>query len=53
MNGAQVDLLYGDARLRTRVVFDTDAQLGHVRVLDSYFMDLQVTVDGNYIVNGQ
>ena len=53
LNGAQVDLLYGDARLRTRVVFDTDAQLGHVRVLDSYFMDLQVTVDGNYIVNGQ
>lgn len=53
LDAFQVDLLYAGARLRTRVVFDTDADLGHVRVLDSYALDLQVTVDGNYIVNGQ
>ncbi len=53
LNSEQVDLLYAGARLRTRVVFDTDADLGHVRVLDRYALDLQVTVDGNYMVNGR
>lgn len=49
----QVGLLYGEGRIRTRVVFDTDAGLGHVRILDGYALDLQLTVDGTYIVNGQ
>lgn len=53
LNSAQVALLYGEARLRTRVAFDTDPQYGHVRVLDTYAMDIQVTVDGTYMVNGQ
>lgn len=49
----QVDLLYGPGRIRTRVVFNTADQSQHVRILDSYALDLQVTVDGTYIVNGQ
>ena len=49
----QVGLLYDGNRLRTRVVFDTDPALGHVRILDRYAMDLQFTVDGTYMVNGQ
>jgi hypothetical protein len=49
----QVGLLYDGNRIRTRVVFDTDPALGHVRILDRYAMDLQFTVDGTYMVNGQ
>ena len=49
----QVDLLYGPGRIRTRVVFNTADQGQHVRILDSYALDLQFTVDGTYIVNGQ
>lgn len=48
----QVDLLYGPGRLRTRVVFNTTDQSDHVRILDRYALDLQFTVDGTYIVNG-
>lgn len=53
LTASQVDLLYGENRIRTRVIFDTDPALGHVRILDRYAMDLQITVDGTYIVNGQ
>ncbi|MBX2973513.1 MAG: hypothetical protein KF797_10450 [Flavobacteriales bacterium] len=49
----QVNLLHGEARLRARVTFDTDAQQGHVRILDRYGIDLQLTLDGTYIVNVQ
>lgn len=50
---AQVDLLYGEGRIRTRVIFNTDPTLGHVRIYDHYGMDLQFTVEGNFIVNSQ
>jgi hypothetical protein len=50
---AQVTLLYGEGRIRTRVVFNTDASSGHVRIYDHYGMDLQFTVEGNFIVNSQ
>ncbi len=50
---AQVALLYGEGRIRTRVVFNTDAATGHVRIYDHYGMDLQFTVEGNFIVNSQ
>lgn len=49
----QVNLLHGEGQLRTRVVFDTDGQHGHVRILDRYGLGLQLTLDGTYIVNGQ
>lgn len=47
-----VELLYGPGRLRTRIVFNTTDQVEHVRILDRYALDLQFTVDGTYIVNG-
>lgn len=49
----QVTLLYGEGRIRTRVVFNTVDQTQHVRILDRYAMDLRFTVDGTYLVNGQ
>lgn len=48
----QVDLLYGEGRLRTRVVFNTADQNEHLRILDRYALDMQFTVDGTYLVNG-
>ncbi|MGV3636582.1 MAG: hypothetical protein ACO1NQ_02940, partial [Flavobacteriales bacterium] len=51
LSPAQVALLYGEGRIRTRVIFNTDPALGHVRIYDLYGVDLQFTVEGNFIVN--
>ncbi len=47
-----VDLLYGDTRLRILAVFNTADQSQHLQLLDSYRLDLQVTLGANYIING-
>lgn len=52
LDEALVDLLYSGARLRTRVAFTTADQSQHLRLLDSYALDLQVTLEANYMVNG-
>lgn len=44
--------LYGGARIRTRAAFTTVDQSQHLRILDSYAMDLQITLEANYLVNG-
>lgn len=49
---SQVDMLYDGGRLRTRVAFTTTDQTQHLRILDSYKLDLQITAEANYIVNG-
>lgn len=48
----QVNLLYAGGRLRTRVAFTTVDQTQHLRILDTYKLDLQITTSANYIVNG-
>lgn len=52
LNDAQVDLLYGTGRLRIRVVFNTTDQTQHVRILDRYALDMQLSVEAGYVVNG-
>lgn len=47
-----VNVLYSGARLRSRVAFTTSDQTQHLRILDSYRMDLQMTLAANYLVNG-
>jgi hypothetical protein len=48
----QTDLLYQGKHLRITAAFNTADQDQHVTILDSYRMDLQVTMDANYVVNG-
>ncbi|HMC97389.1 MAG TPA: hypothetical protein VKG92_07050, partial [Flavobacteriales bacterium] len=48
----QINLLYADGRLRSRVAFTTADQTQHLRILDSYELELQITAAANYIVNG-
>ncbi|MFN3875464.1 MAG: hypothetical protein ACK4L7_06095, partial [Flavobacteriales bacterium] len=52
LDEALVDLLYSGTRLRTRVAFTTAAPPRHLRLLDSYALDLQLTLEANYMVNG-
>ena len=52
LSAEQVDLLYGATRVRVRIVFNTADQSQHVRLLDSYFADLQITAKVNYLLNG-
>ncbi len=47
----QVDLLYNGGRFRIDAVFNTADQTQHLQLLDSYELDLQVTLGANYIVN--
>ncbi|MBK6831678.1 MAG: hypothetical protein IPG92_13475 [Flavobacteriales bacterium] len=47
-----VNILYAGARLRSSVAFTTSDQSQHLRILDSYRMDLQITLAANYMVNG-
>jgi hypothetical protein len=47
-----MDLLYSTGRLRISTLFNTADQSQHVQLLDSYRMDLQVSVEANYLVNG-
>lgn len=48
----QVDLLYADGRFRVRVIFNTADQTQHLRLLDRYAMDLQITLGARYLING-
>jgi hypothetical protein len=55
----QVDLFFpgsaagnNGARLRIRAVFNTEGQPAPVQLRSDYTLDVQITVEGNYIVNG-
>ncbi len=48
----QLDLLYADGRLRIGAIFNTASQTEHVQLRSDYKLDVQVTLDGNYMVNG-
>ncbi|MBL7938395.1 MAG: hypothetical protein JNL43_03455 [Flavobacteriales bacterium] len=52
LTAEQIDLLYGEGRFRVRIVFNTSDQSQHLRLLDRYAMDLQITVGARYYVNG-
>lgn len=52
LDEAAVNLLYDGARLRTRAAFTTADQTMHLRLLDRYRLDLQMTIAANYVVNG-
>lgn len=47
-----LDLLYLHGRGRVRAAFTTADQLQHLRILDRYRLDLKLTVEVNYLVNG-
>jgi hypothetical protein len=48
----QVDLLYQGTRIRTRVILSTSTQAMHLRILDAYAFQVQITGNFNYLVNG-
>jgi hypothetical protein len=48
----QVDLFHNGGRLRITAVFNTADQPQHVQLRSNYSLDLQLTTDANYIVNG-
>ena len=52
LDEAIIDILYSGARLRSSVAFTTSDQTQHLRILDRYAMELQVTLAVNYVVNG-
>jgi hypothetical protein len=47
-----LDLLYEGAGLRISTVLNTADQSQHLQLLDSYRMDLRLTVEADYMVNG-
>ena len=49
---ATMDLLYSGVRVRSRAAFTTSDQSQHLRILNHYALDLQVTLEANYLVNG-
>lgn len=52
INSAQMNLLHLSGKVQVTAVFNTAEQPQHVQLLDSYRMDLKLTLDGNYVVNG-
>ncbi|MEO7081404.1 MAG: hypothetical protein ABIY71_07750 [Flavobacteriales bacterium] len=52
LNPAQMTLLQQTGKLLITAAFNTADQSQHVQILDRYRMDLQLTVDANYTVNG-
>ena len=48
----QVDMLYTGGQLRITATFNTASQTQHVQLLSDHKLFLQVTAEGNYIVNG-
>ena len=48
----QLDLLYQGNKLRVRAAFNTVDQNEHLRILDRYALDVQITARANYVVNG-
>lgn len=53
LTGEQADLLRSGDQLRITAVFNTASQPDHVRIQADYKLDLQVTAEGNYLVNGE
>lgn len=49
---ARMDLLQQTGTVRITAIFNTADQAQHVQLLDRYSMDLQLTMNGNYVVNG-
>lgn len=49
---AQVNMLYNGGRVRITSLYNTTDQPQQVKILDSYRLDLQLTVRGTYTVNG-
>ncbi|MGV9013364.1 MAG: hypothetical protein ACOH13_12290 [Flavobacteriales bacterium] len=52
LSQAQVDQLYIGGNIRISATFNTADQVQHVQILNSYGMALQVTMEANYLVNG-
>lgn len=48
----QMNLLQQNGKLLITATFNTADQSQHVQILERYRMDLQLTVDANYTVNG-
>jgi hypothetical protein len=48
----QLDLLYQGNKLRLRAAFNTVDPDEHLRILDRYALDVQITARANYLVNG-
>ncbi|MEZ4755501.1 MAG: hypothetical protein R2817_01600 [Flavobacteriales bacterium] len=48
----QLDLLYQGKQLRLRAIFNTVDQSEHLRLLERYALDVQITTRANYLVNG-
>lgn len=48
----QMHMLQETGRLRITAAFNTADQAQHVQLLDDYRMDVQVTVEANWMVNG-
>jgi hypothetical protein len=48
----QLGLMHQGGLLRITAVFNTVSQPQHVQLLSGYHLDLQLTMDANYIVNG-
>lgn len=51
LSAAQLDLLYSTDLVRITAVLNTAGQ-DHVQLLSSYRLDVQLTAEGNYLVNG-
>lgn len=52
LSSAQVEQLYLNGRLRITARFNTASQTEHVRLRAEQRLDVQVTFEGNYLVNG-
>ena len=52
VTATQVEQLYDGARLRLRVIMNTADQSQHVRLYDRYALDMQITANIHYLVNG-
>lgn len=52
LSADQVDMLYGTNRLRITAIFNTASQTQHVVLRADQRLDVQVTFEGNYLVNG-
>lgn len=52
ISAEQMNLLYQGNTFRVRAAFNTSDQLEHIRILERYSLDLQITARANYLVNG-
>lgn len=51
LSAEQLDLLYRTGLIRITAAFNTTGA-GHVQLLNDYRLDVQLTAEGNYLVNG-